>query len=88
MKKCSSCKLEKTFDDFNRDESRKDKLAYICRECESARSKKYYLENREARRLKSDEWAKNNCEKVLDFIYYCDIMHLNMGNTIIVRGMR
>jgi len=47
-KLCTCCKQEKLFEDFNKNKSKKDGLNNICRECSNKRSKKYYLDNKEA----------------------------------------
>lgn len=47
MKKCVTCKEEKTFENFNKHSGRKDGYQSVCRDCNRARSKRYYAENTE-----------------------------------------
>lgn len=47
MKKCTTCKLEKPFSDFNKNKSKKDGYNTLCRVCSNKRSKQYYKENAE-----------------------------------------
>ncbi len=46
MKKCYTCQQEKALDQFNKNKAKSDGLNTICRVCSSARSKRYYEENR------------------------------------------
>jgi len=41
MKKCTKCKEEKLLEEFNKDKSRKDGYAYVCKKCNIERSKNY-----------------------------------------------
>lgn len=52
MKRCSVCKQEKSFDDFNPHGARSDGLQSACRSCNKARSKAYYDRNREAHKAR------------------------------------
>jgi 5-methylcytosine-specific restriction endonuclease McrA len=47
MKKCSQCKLPKPLDAFSKCNSTKDGRGWSCKECESKRHKKYYVDNAE-----------------------------------------
>ena len=47
MKRCDTCKQEKSESEFNKNRVKKDGLNSICRLCSNARSKRYYAENRE-----------------------------------------
>lgn len=42
MKSCSSCKIEKSLNDFNKNKSQKDGLQRICKICSKASDKKCY----------------------------------------------
>lgn len=45
MKKCATCKQEKSLEEFNKNKTRKDGYQTLCKECNRERSKKYYIEN-------------------------------------------
>ncbi len=45
MKRCSICKAEKSFSEFNKHAGRKDGLQPHCRECNRERSRAYYNRN-------------------------------------------
>ena len=59
-KPCTACGIVKAFFEFHGDNSTRDGLNYVCKECNSARAKEYYDENKEkmrasaARRYHSD----------------------------------
>jgi hypothetical protein len=46
-KRCTMCKVVKPLNEFNRHSQRRDGLQSHCRECNRARSRRYYAENRE-----------------------------------------
>lgn len=46
MKRCSGCKEEKAFSEFNKKASRKDGLQGFCRDCNSKAAQKYYQANK------------------------------------------
>lgn len=48
MKTCSDCGAEKKLEDFPRDATRADGRMCRCRECDNARSRRYYEANRDA----------------------------------------
>lgn len=58
MKTCSICKVEKSFEDFNKKSSTKDGKQTACRECSHARFKAYYAVNRSKQR--ATVMARNN----------------------------
>lgn len=45
MKKCSLCKTEHPLSEYNKNATTKDGLQSVCRECNRARSRRYYAEN-------------------------------------------
>ena len=47
MKKCSDCKLEKSFSEFSPHKRGKDGYRADCKECRNARNKKWRIENPE-----------------------------------------
>ena len=47
MQKCTRCKVEKPFDEFNKDKSRGKGYSYTCRVCASRSGRSYYENNRD-----------------------------------------
>jgi len=47
MKECTVCKAEKEYSDFYSDKRNSDTLRSECKNCHSARSKKYYLKHKD-----------------------------------------
>jgi hypothetical protein len=47
VKRCAICKVLKPLNEFNRHNKRRDGLQPHCRECNRARSRRYYAENRD-----------------------------------------
>lgn len=45
--KCTRCKVEKPFEDFNKDKSRSSGYSYTCRICASKSGRAYYVNNTE-----------------------------------------
>jgi len=64
MKRCSGCGETKNAAEFYRDVSKKDGLSSGCKECVKARSKAYYLANKDECGERHKEWAKTNKDKV------------------------
>ena len=50
MKTCSRCKIEKSFDAFGKNKSRKDGYQHRCKSCCSCDQKKYRENNPELKR--------------------------------------
>ncbi len=46
MKKCSICKVEKSFEEFNKNKSKKDGLQSHCRNCSKTHFKSYWEKNK------------------------------------------
>lgn len=63
MKICSKCSAEKQFCEFNKRAASKDGHSTICRECEKANKRKYYLENSEKIKEKAAKWYSENPER-------------------------
>lgn len=62
-KKCKTCGIEKPLEDFNKDNSTKDKLNYSCRVCSNAKVRKWREDNPESfeksqRASEKKYWAK------------------------------
>lgn len=66
MKKCSSCKIEKSVAEFNTDVSRKDNLSLFCKLCSRKKTQYAYRKNRKYYISKSIE--RNN--KTIEFIRF------------------
>jgi hypothetical protein len=68
MKRCSNCKIEKSFDDFSKLKSSKDGYRYSCKECVKEYNKnykkEYYLTHKETIDLKNKEYYLDNKERV------------------------
>jgi hypothetical protein len=47
LKHCSRCDKDLPLESFNKDKTRKDGLAWFCRECNKKNSAQYYIDNRE-----------------------------------------
>ena len=61
MKKCSTCKIEKDLESFNKCKTNKDGLHYVCKDCR----KKERLQNREHIQKKQKEYYESNKEELL-----------------------
>lgn len=61
---CNQCKLEKDFEQFIKDKSRKDGFSYICKLCRNDQFKKYRQENKEKINDKNKKYYQENKEKV------------------------
>ena len=46
LKLCTHCKIEKSLDNFTKDNKSKDKLSIYCKNCIKEFSKKYYSKNK------------------------------------------
>ena len=64
MQNCKTCDIEKEYGEFYKDTKNKSNFSKICRVCEKARTKVYYLDNRESLLKKRAEYRKNNKEKI------------------------
>ena len=59
LKWCPKCKERKPDSEFGKDKSRKDGLAYMCKECARQLSRQYYKENPEKYRQWQEQRRKN-----------------------------
>lgn len=64
MKICPDCKLEKPFQDFHSDISKKDQCATYCKLCAKVRTRRDYLLNREKRLATCKDYRLRNPENV------------------------
>lgn len=64
MRKCSTCKIEKSDESFRKDKSRKDGIHKTCNECNSKLQRKWYANNK----LKARETALLSYYKNIDAI--------------------
>ena len=61
---CSKCKIEKSFDGFNIDKSRKDGLFPYCKDCRNTYNKIYSKNNAETIAAYKKIYNKNNAEAI------------------------
>lgn len=66
IKKCNSCKEEKSIDLFHRNSSQPDGHHHTCKQCRKLQSKTYHDKNVEKLKEKSKTYYKNNKEKYLE----------------------
>src|SRR5210317_1024621 len=66
MKRCSKCKENKAFTEFNRTKANKDGLSYLCKTCNREASKAYrakhhnrYYDNQKKKRETLETFASN-----------------------------
>jgi hypothetical protein len=71
MKKCTTCHVDKTEEEFNKNKIKFDGLNNICRDCSNERSKKYYQDNKEKHKKVIYERNKRailvNRQKIFDY---------------------
>jgi hypothetical protein len=81
MKKCNKCKLEKRFEEFTKDKSKKDGLHTQCKSCKKEwrnnnkeyykewnnNNKEYYKEWNNNNKEYYKEWRNNNKEKIKEY---------------------
>jgi hypothetical protein len=69
MKTCSKCKIEKPETAFHKDKSRKDGLNYICKKCQSERSRNWREKEgkTELNRENARKWAEANRDHKSDY---------------------
>lgn len=83
MKICTLCQSEKDIDQFNRKANSPDGKQNVCKECNRARSRKYYLENhdkhRKAVKEKNLGYKKRNRDYLFD--YFSTHPCVDCGNT-------
>lgn len=89
MKTCSSCKIEKPFEDFHK--KTKERYQSSCKACRKIYVAKHYQDNKESYSKRSKAWKVNNPNRVLSNRYklpedkIAEIMSVNLceicGNT-------
>jgi hypothetical protein len=74
LKRCSRCKQEKSYDLFNKLWCSKDGYDYYCRECTREKQKESHLRNYEKSKKRSNDWKKENRDKVNEYrrAYYLE----------------
>lgn len=65
MKKCCTCKNEKSFDNFYRSRNGVGGVHHRCKECTKALSSKHYFSNKNSYLEKQKEYRKKNRKKYL-----------------------
>ncbi len=63
MKKCTSCSVEKSFDAFHKDASRKDGHRNRCKVCVAAYMRTHYENNKDAIVAKANAWVAANRQR-------------------------
>ncbi len=63
-KVCKKCKIEKPYNEFNKDKYSKDGLRYRCRECTNEEYRTYYYNNIENEIIRQTNYQKNNSKQV------------------------
>ena len=68
MKKCITCNIEKSINEFSKNKNKKDGLQYKCKNCNKEYHKKYYKENKEYLLNKFSNYRDNNKDKIKEYI--------------------
>lgn len=68
MKTCTLCKTEKALDQFNKHSKLPDGKQNVCRECNRARSRKYYADNLEQHRKVTAARSKQQRDALRTFV--------------------
>ena len=63
---CATCKVEKTFADFNKDNRKKHGIRYNCKECDRKRMKVYDLSEAGKKRMRSGKWKAQGIQITYD----------------------
>jgi hypothetical protein len=66
MKKCTNCKIEKDFGNFNKNKASKDGLNSQCNDCRKIYRAQYYKERSEEIKAKAKNYYSNNKEKAAE----------------------
>ena len=64
MKVCTTCKVEKSFDNFYKDKRKKDGLHPRCKNCHNITTKNYYVNNLEVVKQRQKNYRINNKDKL------------------------
>lgn len=62
-KECSKCHKIKSVSEFNKDNSKKDGISSVCKECKSKHAKEHYKNNSENIKEKTKKYYINNIEQ-------------------------
>lgn len=66
MKQCSCCKVEKPFEEFQIDRSRRDGFLHRCKSCQAARDRRKYGITRDKQIADARRWNVQNPERYRD----------------------
>lgn len=66
-KVCGKCKIEKEFEFFSKDKSRKDGMFVRCKSCTSKYFKKYYEKHADKVKVNNVMWRKENREIINNY---------------------
>ena len=64
LKHCKKCKLPKSLDCFSNHKGTKDKHSNVCKDCDNARNRQWYLDNKEHKLKSCREYKNRNKEKI------------------------
>jgi 5-methylcytosine-specific restriction endonuclease McrA len=64
MKVCPVCRIEKPFDSFHKNRTKKDLLAFMCKLCKVANDKSYASENKERLSIQGKIYRAENAERI------------------------
>jgi hypothetical protein len=65
MKVCTKCKLEKSFDEFSKDRTKKNGFKSYCKTCDYLKNKVYLNKNKDSVKERKKQYYLNNKEKIL-----------------------
>lgn len=74
-KKCTKCKLEKDFSEFNKMKHGKFGLRSTCKVCQNEDFKQYYVKNKAFVDAKNQEWERTPKGKLAKRFYYVKRMY-------------
>jgi hypothetical protein len=63
-KTCSNCKIKKPFEEFSKDNSKKDKHFSLCKDCAKIHKKQYRKENQDKIKEYTNLYYQDNTEKI------------------------
>lgn len=70
-KVCKKCLIDKPLEEYYKASKAKDKHFYVCKECDSKRTRQYKIDNREKGVLYSQNYRKKYGEKYKDYNINC-----------------
>jgi hypothetical protein len=80
MKKCSNCKIEKSFNEFSKDNSKKGGLYHKCKYCSKEQNKKYYVANKVSIIQNKKQYIYNRSKTDYIFKFSCNVRSLINGS--------